>query len=208
MTVAARRYATIAADPPWPQGDYPTHLGGHLSLGRGGVMRLPLPYRPMPLDAIRALPVVDLAAHDCRLFLWTTNRFLPDAFGVIEAWGFLYRQTLVWHKTVNGSPFVASVAPNHAEYLLVANRGSPERVGALTSSVIGVPSGCGGGGRRHSAKPDAFLDLVEQVSPGPYLELFARRQRLGWDTWGNEALDHVTMPASAALRLTPAAPAA
>lgn len=45
----------------------------------------------------------------------------------------------------------------------------------------------------HSAKPEAFLDLVEQVSPGPYLELFARRQRLGWDTWGNEALEHVEM---------------
>jgi N6-adenosine-specific RNA methylase IME4 len=49
---------------------------------------------------------------------------------------------------------------------------------------------------RHSAKPEAFIDLVEQVSPGPYLELFARRNRLGWDTWGNEALQHVTLEAS------------
>jgi N6-adenosine-specific RNA methylase IME4 len=197
VTVSSSGYATIAADPPWPQGDYPTHLGGGLNLGRGGVVRPPLPYRPMSLEKIRALPVARLAARDCRLFLWTTNRFLPDAFGVLEAWGFRYRQTLVWHKTVNGSPFVASVAPNHAEYLLVANRGRPARVGALSSSVIGVPSGCGGGGRRHSAKPAAFLDLVESVSPGPYLEMFARRQRLGWDTWGDEALEHVTMPASA-----------
>ena len=46
-----------------------------------------------------------------------------------------------------------------------------------------------------SAKPEAFIDLVEQVSPGPYLELFARRQRLGWDTWGNEALEHVELSA-------------
>ena len=45
----------------------------------------------------------------------------------------------------------------------------------------------------HSAKPDAFIDIVEQVSPGPYLEMFARRQRLGWDTWGNEALEHVSI---------------
>jgi hypothetical protein len=45
----------------------------------------------------------------------------------------------------------------------------------------------------HSRKPEAFLDLVEQVSPGPYLEMFARRQRLGWDTWGNEALEHVSI---------------
>jgi N6-adenosine-specific RNA methylase IME4 len=43
----------------------------------------------------------------------------------------------------------------------------------------------------HSQKPEAFLDLIERVSPGPYLELFARRNRLGWDTWGDQALQHV-----------------
>jgi N6-adenosine-specific RNA methylase IME4 len=182
------RYATIVADPPWPQGDYPTHLGGRLVLGRGKTERPPLPYSAMTLDAIRALPVGGLAADDCRLFCWTTNRFLPDAFSVVAAWGFRYRQTLVWHKSVNGSPFVAHIAPNHAEYLLVAIKGAPTRTGKIASSVISIPSGCGGGGRRHSAKPDAFLDLIEQASPGPYLEMFSRRARFGWQTWGDEAL--------------------
>lgn len=193
-----RLYRTIVADPPWEQGDYPTHLGGDRLAGRGGVARPALPYPSMTIAEICALPVGDLADRDCRLFLWTTNRYLPDSFAVCEAWGFRYRQMLVWHKNVNGSPFVASVAPNHAEYLLVAIKGKPARTGAFPSSVLGVPSGCGGGGRRHSAKPEMFLDHIEAVSPGPYVELFARRQRFGWDTWGNQALEHVDLSTTGA----------
>jgi N6-adenosine-specific RNA methylase IME4 len=189
------RYRTIVADPPWQQGGYPTHLGGRLTLGRGQTRRPPLPYEAMSLEALCDLPVEGLAARDSRLFMWTTNRFLPDAFGVVSAWGFRYRQMIVWHKSVNGSPFVTHIAPSHAEFLLVAVLGKPARTGKFPSSVIPVPSGCGGGGRRHSQKPDVFLDLIEQASPGPYLEMFARRQRLGWDTWGNEALQHVEISA-------------
>lgn len=186
-------YRTIVADPPWEQGDYPTHMGGRLVLGRGATKRPPLPYASMTVSEICALPVRDLCEKHSRLFLWTTNRYLPDAFGVLSAWGFTYRQMLVWHKSTNGSPFVAHIAPNHAEYLLVGVAGKPKRIGALASSVLSVPSGCGGGGRRHSAKPDVFLDRIEEISPGPYLELFARRQRFGWDTWGDQALGHVEM---------------
>lgn len=188
------RYRTIVADPPWEQGDYPTHLGGRLVLGRGETKRPALPYPSMTLEQIGALPVDDLAERDCRLFLWTTNRFLPDAFGICQAWGFVYKQTLVWHKSVNGSPFVTSIAPSHAEYLLVASKGKPARTGAFPSSVLSVPSGCGGGGRRHSSKPEMFLDWIETVSPGPYVELFARRQRFGWHVWGNEVGSHLEMP--------------
>jgi N6-adenosine-specific RNA methylase IME4 len=187
------RYRTIVADPPWNQGGYATHLGGRLVLGRGSSATRRLPYQAMTLEAIRAIRIADYAAESCRLFLWTTNRFLPDAFGVLAAWGFRYRQTLVWHKHVNGSPFTAHIAPNHAEYLLVAVIGTPRRTGRFPSSVLPVPSNCGGGGRRHSAKPDAFQDWIEASSTGPYLEMFARRQRLGWDTWGNEALEHVSL---------------
>ena len=186
-------YRTIVADPPWAQGDYPTHLGGRLVLGRGETKRPPLPYPSMSLDALRALPIEEMAENDARLFMWTTSRFLPESFSIVAAWGFRYRQMIVWHKSVNGSPFVTHIAPSHAEFLLVAAKGKPPRTGQFPSSVIPVPSGCGGGGRRHSQKPDVFLDLIEQTSPGPYLELFARRTRLGWDTWGNEALEHVEM---------------
>lgn len=180
-------YRTIVADPPWPYEDGCVALGpGHGELRP----RQPLPYLGMSLDDIMALPVASLADADCRLFLWTTNRYLPASFKVLRAWEFDYAQTLVWHKTdVN---LVGSVAPNSAEYLLVATRGKPARLAALTTAVFSIPRT-----GRHSQKPEAFLDHVERVSPGPYLELFARRQRLGWDTWGDEALNHVDLGASA-----------
>ncbi len=127
--------------------------------------------------------MAELAAPNCRLFLWTTNRYLPDAFGVARSWGFTYRQTLVWHKTGNPSPFGGSVAPNHAEYVLVATKGVPELVARLPSNVVAAPAQ-----RSHSRKPEAFMDLFEAASPAPRLEMFSRRARFGWDTWGNEAL--------------------
>jgi N6-adenosine-specific RNA methylase IME4 len=179
------RYRTIVADPPWQYEDGCVALGpGHGTLRA----RQPLPYAGLHLDAIKALPVSDLADRHSRLFLWTTNRYLPAGFAVVRSWGFEYVQTLVWHKTdVN---LAGSVAPNSAEYVLVAAKGHPPRLAVMRSAVLSMP-------RRgeHSQKPEAWMDEFERVSPGPYLELFARRQRLGWDTWGDEALQHVEMSA-------------
>lgn len=179
------KYRTIVADPPW---DYPE--GFALGPGHGVLEVRPLPYPPMPLEDIAALPVRELAAPTARLFLWTTNRYLRDGFDVMQEWGFRYRQTLVWHKTDANLP--GSVAPNSAEFVLVGTRGILRRLDTLPSAVIATTRSGG-----HSTKPDCWLDYFEQVSPGPYLELFARRQRLGWDTWGNEALEHVSLEASA-----------
>ena len=175
------RYRTIVADPPW---DYPE--GFALGPGRGTLEIRPLPYPPMTLEDIAALPVRDLAAPKSRLFLWTTNRYLADAFDILAEWGFRYRQTLVWHKLDANLP--GSIAPNSAEFILVGTRGAPGRLATLPSAVIATTRRGG-----HSAKPEAFLDYFESVSTGPYLELFARRQRLGWDTWGNESLNHVEL---------------
>lgn len=184
----ARRYRTIVADPPW---DYGKKKWASITHGgKGPRTERDMPYPTMSPEAICSLPVGSLAETDARLFLWTTNRHLPVAFDVIRAWGFTYAQGLIWRKTGNPSPFAGSgVAPQHHEYLLVARRGSPPVVAQLPSSVLDVPAMVFG----HSSKPEAFLDFIEQVSPGPYLELFARRQRLGWDTYGDEALNHVEL---------------
>lgn len=184
---ASHRYRTIVADPPW---DYPEGFaGGHSRTpGRWSspVVTAPLPYPSLSVSEIANLPVRELSDETARLFLWTTNRYLPDSFYVLASWGFTYRQTLVWNKTDANLP--AHIAPNSAEFVLVGVRGKPERTGSLASAVFATARG-----KQHSAKPDIFLDLVERVSPGPYLELFARRQRLGWDTWGDEALEHVDL---------------
>lgn len=168
-------YRTIVADPPW---DYDEGFVNGPARGEGWSNRHRLPYSAMPLEEIAALPVGKLASPDGAFaFLWTTNRYLPDAFDVLAAWGFRYRQCLIWHKG-DASPFPGAVAPNSAEFLLVGRRGGVKRSGTAPSSVIGSMRGV------HSAKPGAAYDLVERVSPGPYVELFARAPRLGWDAWG------------------------
>lgn len=169
-------YKTIVADPPW---EYPE--GFALGPGHGMLEVRPLPYASMSFEDICSLRVWEQAEKDCRLFLWTTNRWLNDAFDVMRAWRFKYRQTLVWHKLDANLP--ASVAPNSAEFILVGTRGAPERLTTLSSSVISTTRSGG-----HSAKPEAWMDYFEQISPGPYLEMFSRRARLGWDVWGNESL--------------------
>jgi N6-adenosine-specific RNA methylase IME4 len=180
------KYRTIVVDPPWP---YPEGFNGWGS-------RKPLPYSVMTVDEIGALPVRDLAEHEHGyIFLWTTSKHLPSAFDVVRRWGFSYRQTLTWDKGNVGSGLGGLFATT-TEFILVAQnisegthahaaRSGTREVRRIDSACFRWPRGA------HSAKPEAFYDMLESVSPGPYLELFARRNRLGWDTWGNEALNHI-----------------
>ena len=117
-------YRTIVADPPWHYKDAATMPGSPAKWGHTA-KREPLPYETLTIEQIAALPVAAMAERDCALWLWTTNRYLPEAFYVMGEWGFGYRQTIVWHKTGNPSPFGGTVAPNHAEYLLLGARGRP-----------------------------------------------------------------------------------
>lgn len=140
----------------------------------------------MTVAAIGSLPVIDFADDDAHLYLWTTQRFLRDVWSVAEAWGFHPSSVLAWCKQPRGFN-QGRMFGSCLEFCLFAWRGTapPKGNPVVSRNWFEWPRG------RHSAKPEAFYDLVESVSPGPYLELFARRQRLGWDTWGNEALQHV-----------------
>jgi len=175
------KYRTIVADPPWP---YPVAMKANVGTGRSNRL-VELPYPSMTVDEMAALPVADLADEDARLFLWTTNTHVPLAFGVMEAWDFSYRQLLVWEKT-RSTP-QGHIAPNRAEFCLVGRRGHPAALARFPSSVIRARPG------HHSQKPEAFMDWIERCSPPPRIELFARRNRFGWDTWGNEALEHMVL---------------
>lgn len=142
-------------------------------------------YPMMSVGEIKALPVSDLAdPSGSHLHLWTTQRYLRDAYSVLDAWGFKPSSVLVWAKPPRG--FVGTFACS-TEFVLFARRGPLKAKTKIGRNWWEWPRG------EHSAKPEAFLDLVEAVSPGPYLELFARRNRLGWDTWGNESLEHVAV---------------
>jgi N6-adenosine-specific RNA methylase IME4 len=135
----------------------------------------------MSLQDIKDLPVEALVGGECHLYLWTINRFVEDAYDVARAWGFRPSTLLTWCKDPIG------IGPGEwfsitTEYVLFARRGSIRPARRYPTTWFNWPR------RSHSTKPEAFLDLVEQVSPGPYLELFARRARFGWDYWGLESL--------------------
>lgn len=197
MTVQeTRRYRTIVADPPW---NYETWPGASTSprtgySGSGSAVaagerqpRVRLPYPSMTLGEIKALPVSSLAEPDAHLFLWTTNRYVEDAYDIVRDWGFRPSQLLTWCKSRRGlGP--GGVFANTSEFVIYARRGRPMYLQRQDSTWWEMPRG------GHSRKPEAFLDLVEATVPGPYVELFARRNRLGWDTWGDEALGTAEMP--------------
>jgi len=192
-SVSSLRYATIVADPPWAYKSKMAANGfgyrdkdGNRIMGTA-MKAAPMPYPTMSVDEIAALPVRELAEDDSHLYLWTTQAFLRDTYRVLDAWGFRQGALLVWSKPPMGvvGTYVCSV-----EFCIFARRGSLEAKRRQIGTCYQWPR------TKHSAKPEAFQDMVESVSPGPYLELFARRQRLGWHTWGNESLCHVDLHSS------------
>lgn len=186
----ATRYRTIVADPPWHYEPLPV---GRTPKGVEHDGRTtPLPFDSMTVEEIAALPVSDLAATNAHLYLWTTNRYLRPAFDVMAAWGFRYSQALAWCKTPMGLGPGATFA-NTMEFVLVGKRGSLAPIRRWETAWFNWPRTT-----VHSKKPDALLDIVEQVSPGPYVELFARRARFGWDYWGDQSLETVDLPEAAA----------
>lgn len=185
-------YGAILADPPW-------HFKTYNEKGRqrcpdwkrfkGSPSRH---YDTMTIDDLAALPVADVAADDCCLLLWVSWPMLPDAMRLISAWGFEYKTCgFDWMKAHAGQLDMlrddADVLMGmgywtraNSEPCLLATRGKPKRLSAAVRQGIIEPR------REHSRKPDCVHGRIERLVAGPYLELFARQQRPGWDTWGNE----------------------
>ena len=161
---ATMKYKTILADPPWD-----IQQGGQLGANRH--------YGLMTIPQIKALPVADLAADDAHLWLWTTNAALEQAYAVVGAWGFTPRSLLTWFKPRLG---LGVYLRNCTEQLIFATRGrAPILVKNQPNWLFAIR-------QEHSHKPEEIYDIIERCSPGPYVELFARRKRAGWDSWGNE----------------------
>ena len=175
-------YRTIVIDPPWPM---PTGGSRSTRVWNPGTPST-LPYPSMSLDEIAALPVDDLAARSAHLYVWTTNAFLEQTYELVRGWHFRPSQVLTWAKSPRGLGMGGAFTTT-TEFVLFGWRGECKPLSRSDTSWWHWRRG------PHSAKPEAFLDLVEQVSPAPRLEMFARRNRLGWDTWGNEAFEHVAL---------------
>lgn len=174
-------YRTIVADPPWAYGKW-----GKASAAPKGSSYAPkdsdMPYETMSLQEISDLPVGRIASKDCDLYLWTTGKYLPASFGILDAWGFKYCQTLTWCKKPKGTGQGGLYCPT-TEFLLLARKGrmptGKKRVDTTWWQVKRP--------MRHSEKPEEFQDIIETQSEGPRIELFARRHRPGWSLWGDEA---------------------
>jgi len=165
-------YSTIVADPPWRMAKIRRDSTPSLQLQQT------MDYPTMTVEAIKALPVEDHAADDAHLYLWTTQKFLPDALEVCEAWGFKYQCLLTWVKPGGFTPFSWMYTTEH---VLFCTRGD------LPLLRMGMRLDFDAPRTGHSSKPDVFYDIVTEASPGPRLEMFARQQRDGFTVWGNEA---------------------
>jgi N6-adenosine-specific RNA methylase IME4 len=138
----------------------------------------------MTLDAIRALRVDRLVATDARCWLWATNGDWHQQITVMEAWGFTYKSCLTWIK-----PYyrLGQYLRNQSEHLLLGVRGHAHVQFRGQGTWFYAPV------QEHSHKPEEAYCIVERCSPGPYLELFARRKRPGWHVWGNEVTCDVAL---------------
>ena len=186
-SVGPVKFKCILADPPWAYGVWGGNSGTTKMCDSFLPGSRPLPYPSMTVDQIKAMPVRQLAADDCELYLWTTQKYLPHAFGVISAWGFKYCQTLTWCKTPRGTGQGGLYCPT-TEFLLLGRRGKMPIRPRLDTTWWNIKRTL-----VHSRKPEVFRMLVEYMSDGPRLELFSRSSREGWTTWGNEAQTSVKL---------------
>jgi len=169
---APTKYRTILADPPWD-----IQQKG----GRGASRH----YNLMGLDRIKNMPIADLVDDNAHLWLWVTNATLRDGFDVMEAWGFTPRSPLTWVKP---RIQLGNYLRNATEHLLFGTRGRAPVNYRSQPTWMFAPL------QDHSHKPEEQYAVIERVSPGPYLELFARRAQPGWDAWGNQIDSAVTIP--------------
>ena len=169
-------YGVILADPPWSWKSWSNKGEGRSAKNH---------YDVMESGDIGSMRVSDLAAPNSVLCMWAVSSMLPDAMRLIDAWGYTYKTVgFVWVKKNSKSDSLFMGLGYHtrqnAELCLLATRGKPSRLSGGVHQIIMSPR------REHSRKPDEIYARIEQLYPGPYLELFSRTDRDGWDTIGNE----------------------
>jgi len=164
------KYSVIYADPPWPVGSMVMDKWDSPIEDK---------YPTMTIDEIASLPVVDRAADDCSLFLWTTHTFLPDALRVINEWGFKYFCCITWDK---GSGWTQNGFHKMTEFLLFAYKGKMniDQYGKAIPTLVSESKTI------HSKKPDSIRKLIVSKTPEPRLEMFGRELHDGFIVWGNE----------------------
>lgn len=182
-SVQNKSYKTILADPPWRF----TNRTGKVAPEHKRLNR----YDTLSLDEIKEIPVQPISDNNSHLYLWVPNALLLEGLEVMKAWGFTYKTNLIWHKVrKDGGPDGRGVGfyfRNTTEIILFGIRGSQRTLqpGRSQVNIIRTQK------QEHSRKPDGVYDIIENCSPGPYLELFARGKRNGWDVFGNQSEEYM-----------------
>lgn len=185
-------FKAIYADPPWRFETWNNQTTVQARGSKQTYTSAAVHYETMAAADIVALPIAEVAAEDCALFIWICWPMLPEAMALIEAWGFAYktcafswmkgdaRQQEFFHEDVRPYMGMGYWTRANSEVCLLATRGKPKRLNADVRQGIIEPR------REHSRKPDCVPARIERLVDGPYLELFARTQRPGWTVWGNQ----------------------
>lgn len=181
----ANKYSVILADPPWSfksWSDKGKNRAPDAMVRQKGTAERH--YKTLDLPAIRALPVGDLAAKDAVLLLWAVDCMIPQALEMGRGWGFTFKTVaFTWVKRTKTNTFHIGLGywtRGNPEQCLLFTKGSPRRKSAAVRQLIDAPR------REHSRKPDEQYERIEALLSGPYVELFARTQRPGWDVWGDQ----------------------
>ena len=173
-----KKYNTLLADPPWRCYD----RTGKIAPENKRLYR----YSTMETNDIMSLPVRSVMYEHSHIYLWVPNALIADGLMVMKAWGFNYKTNIVWQKIrKDGEPDGRGVGfyfRNTTELLLFGVRGRRRTLqpGRSQVNVIKSPR------LEHSRKPEEQYAIIESCSEGPYLELFARRDRENWTCWGDE----------------------
>jgi N6-adenosine-specific RNA methylase IME4 len=165
-------YGTVMADPPWDidqKGNY------------GAIKH----YNLMTLNQIKAMPVADLCGENAHLWLWVPTNLLERGYEVMRAWGFTPRSVMVWTKPRLG---LGVYLRNVTEHCIFGTKGKAPILFKAQPNWLLAPL------QDHSHKPEEQFAIIERCSPGPYLELFARRRQHNWDSWGNQIVSDIDLP--------------
>lgn len=172
-----KKYDLIVIDPAWEVGKIQRKVRPN--------QKPELDYVTMPFDEIKALPIGEMTDTNSVIFLWTIQKWLPKSFELLDAWGFKYQRTLTWDKK-NGMCLFGF--HHRTEFVLFGYKGKIE----MYPKRKAIPTVFEGKSERHSAKPDEFYQLVQGLGKNR-VDVFARRERKGWDVFGNEVNNSIDL---------------